>query len=65
MFAYIIAFRFGAFQVTSDSGSVLFVDFEDVYRVFAAIIFGSISIGAAAAFAPDYNQAKEAAGIVD
>ena len=60
-FAYIIAFRFGAFQVTFDPGDVIFVEFENVYRVFAAIIFGALAIGAAAAFAPDYKLAKKAA----
>ena len=61
-FAYIITFRFGAFLVTVDSDSILFTEFENVYRVFAAIIFGALAIGAATAFAPDYSQAKLAAG---
>ena len=60
-FAYIVAFRFGAFLVTLDEGHILYAEFEDVYRVFAAIIFGSIAIGASAAFAPDYVKAKQAA----
>lgn len=64
LFAYIIAFRFGAFQVTLDPDHVLYTDFENVYRVFGAIIFGSLAIGAATAFAPNYSQAKQAAARV-
>ena len=45
-FAYIIAIRFGAFQVTLDASSVVYVEFFDVYRVFAALIFGSLAVGA-------------------
>lgn len=63
-FAYIIAFRFGAFQVTLDPDHVLYTDFQNVYRVFGAIIFGALAIGATTAFAPNYSQAKQAAGRV-
>ena len=63
-FAYIIAFRFGAFQVTLDPDRVLYTEFENVYRVFGAIIFGALAIGAATAFAPNYSQAKQASGKV-
>ncbi len=60
-FAYIITFRFGAFLITLDDSHVLYVEFQDVYRVFAAIIFGALAIGAAGSFAPDYTKAKLAA----
>lgn len=64
LFAYIISFRFGAFLVTFPSGHLLYTEFQDVFRVFAAIIFASIGIGAAASFAPDYNQAKKSVKFV-
>ncbi len=60
-FAYIITFRFGAFIVTLDDNHILYVEFQDIYRVFAAIIFGALAIGAAGSFAPDYAKAKLAA----
>ena len=58
LFVYIVSFRFGAFLVTFPQGHVLYTEFQDIFRVFAAIIFASLGIGAAASFAPDYNQAK-------
>ena len=64
LFVYIISFRFGAFLVTFPQGHVLYTEFQDIFRVFAAIIFSSLGIGAAASFAPDYNQAKRSAKIV-
>ena len=60
-FSYIITFRFGAYLVTFPDNNALNVAFEDVYRVFGAIIFGGIAIGAAGSFAPDYAKAKIAA----
>ena len=62
LFAYIIAFRFGAFQVTLDPSNVVYVEFFDVYRVFAALVFGSLAVGAVGTFAPDFDKAKIAAG---
>jgi ABC-type multidrug transport system fused ATPase/permease subunit len=35
-----------------------------LYRVFAAIVFGTMAVGQATAFAPDYNKAKLAAARV-
>lgn len=58
---YIIAFRFGAFQVTLDDTHLLHIEFQNVYRVFAALIFGGLAVGAASSFAPDYAKAKLAA----
>ena len=55
---YAIVFRFGAFLVTQDPDSILFVEFQDVFRVFMAIVFGAISVGQASAFAPNYAKAK-------
>lgn len=60
-FSYIITFRFGAYLVTFPSGHTLNVSFEDVYRVFGAIIFGGVAVGAVSAFAPDYAKAILAA----
>lgn len=56
-----MAFRFGAFQVTLDPDSILHTEFQNVYRVFAALVFGALAIGAAGSFAPDYTKAKLAA----
>ena len=55
---YAIIFRFGAFLVIQDPDSILFVPFQDVFRVFIAIIFGALSVGQASAFAPNYAKAK-------
>ena len=55
---YIIAFRYGAWQVTLDENSVFFAHFSDVLQVFTAIVFASVSIGLANSLAPDYVAAK-------
>ena len=60
-FGYIITFRFGAFQVTRLTNDIAFTEFENVYRVFAAIIFASIGIGSVSSFAPDAKKAQNAA----
>ena len=57
-FLYAIVFRFGAFLVIQDPDSILFVEYQNVFRVFFAIIFGALSVGQATAFAPDYAKAK-------
>ena len=59
-FAYIITFRFGAFQVTLPTDNVASAMFQDIYRAFAAIIFVSIGIGAVGAFIPDSSKANAA-----
>lgn len=55
---YAVVFRFGAFLVIQDPDSILFVEFESVFRVFMAVIFGALSVGQASAFAPNYAKAK-------
>ena len=55
---YAIVFRFGAFQVTQDPGHIAHAEFEDIFRVFTALVFGALSIGQAGAFAPNYAKAK-------
>ena len=55
---YAVVFRFGAFQVTRDTGNVAYASFEDVFRVFIALIFGAVAVGQAGAFAPDYTKAR-------
>ena len=64
LFTYIVSFRFGAFLVTFPPDHILFTEFQNIFRVFAAIIFAAIGVGATAAFAPDYNQAKRSAKLV-
>ena len=56
MFA--IVFRFGAFLVNLPPEHSLHVEYENVFRVFIAVIFGAFSIGQASAFAPNYAKAK-------
>lgn len=55
---YAVVFRFGAFLVIQDPNSILSVDFNDIFRVFMAVIFGAFSVGQASAFAPNYAKAK-------
>ena len=55
---YAAIFRFGAYQVIVSEDSVAHESFEDVFRVFTALIFGAISIGQAGAFAPNYTKAR-------
>ena len=58
---YAAVFRFGAFLVTQDRNSILYDDFQDVFRVFVAVILGGIAAGQVGAFAPNYAEAKQAA----
>ncbi len=55
---YAIVLRFGAFLVIQDPDSVLYVSFENVFRVFIAVVFGALTVGQATAFAPNYAKAK-------
>ncbi len=63
-FGYIITYRFGAFQVIQSTDSIVHTDFEDVYRVFAAVVFGGIGIASVFTFAPDASKAQDAAKTV-
>lgn len=42
-------------------GSILHADFENVYRVFGAIIFAALAVGAVGTFIPDAGVAKKSA----
>ncbi|XP_062514381.1 ATP-dependent translocase ABCB1-like [Corticium candelabrum] len=57
--AYAGAFRFGGWQVVHQG-----YDFEDVFIVFAAIVFGAMTLGQISSFAPDYTKARLAAARV-
>ena len=59
-FGYIITFRFGAYQVTQPVDHFTYTSFDNVFRVFAAIVFAAIGIGAVGAFAPDGKKARAA-----
>ena len=63
-FGYALAFRFGAFLVTLDSDHVLHAEFQDLFRVLFAIVFGAFAVGQASTFAPDYSKARVAANRV-
>ena len=60
-FLYAIVFRFGAFQVTREPGHVAHLEFQDLFRVFLALVFGALTVGQAGAFAPNYAKAKVSA----
>ena len=57
-FLYAIVFRFGAFQVTRDPDHIAYLEFQDIFRVFIALVFGALTVGQAGAFAPNYAKAK-------
>ena len=42
----------------SSEDNVAHESFQDVFRVFTALIFGAISVGQAGAFAPNYTKAR-------
>ena len=58
---YLVCFRFGAFQITQPTNHIAYVQFQNVFRAFAAMVFGAIAIGFANSFAPDYGRAMAAA----
>ena len=55
---YGVVFRFGAFLIEQPVGTILHVEFNNVFRVFFALVFGALAVGQAGSFAPDYNKAK-------
>ena len=60
-FMYAMVFRFGAYQVTRGRDHIAFAAYEDVFRVFTALVFGALTLGQAGAFAPNYAKAKVSA----
>ena len=58
---YIIAFRFGAYQVTLDKDHLFHSTFIDILIVFAALAFTSSAIAMSASLGPDYALAKVSA----
>ncbi|XP_072010362.1 ATP-dependent translocase ABCB1 isoform X10 [Engystomops pustulosus] len=55
-FAYASTFQFGAFLVSKG-----LMTFDNVFLVFAAIVFGAMALGQSTSFAPDYVKAKVSA----
>ncbi len=55
---YAVIFRFGAYQVIQDYDHIAYTDFDDIFIVFTALVFGAISAGETGAFAPNYAKAK-------
>ena len=55
---YPILFRFGAFQVLLDPSHIAYARFQNVFRVFFALIFSADAAGQAGAFAPNYTKAR-------
>ncbi len=56
-FGYVIAFRFGAFVVSLNSDHILYTEFQNVFRVLFALVFGALAVGQASAFAPNLAKA--------
>nr|XP_034309268.1 phosphatidylcholine translocator ABCB4 isoform X2 [Crassostrea gigas] len=54
-FAYAASFTYGAYLVTQGLG------FQDVFRVFGAIIFGGMHVGRTGSNAPDFTKGRRAA----
>ena len=57
-FMFALIYRFGAFLVTLPDGHILQESFIDVFTVSIVIIFGTLAIAQASAFAPNYAKAK-------
>lgn len=55
-FAYAAIFTFGAFLIKKE-----ITTYENMFKVFSAIIFGAMAVGQASQFAPDYGKAKSSA----
>ncbi|XP_021371103.1 multidrug resistance protein 1B-like [Mizuhopecten yessoensis] len=55
-FAYAATFTYGGYLVQYEN-----LPFESVFKVFAAIVFGGMSVGRQSSYAPDYNKGKLAA----
>nr|XP_022306676.1 multidrug resistance protein 1B-like isoform X2 [Crassostrea virginica] len=55
-FAYAASFAYGAYLVTQG------LNFQDVFRVFGAIIFGGMHVGRTGSNAPDFTKGRRAAG---
>ncbi|MGH0133082.1 UNVERIFIED_CONTAM: hypothetical protein FKN15_045383 [Acipenser sinensis] len=51
-FAYAGCFRFGAYLITKN-----IMNFEDVFLVISALVFGALAVGEATSFAPNYAKA--------
>ncbi|ESO02187.1 hypothetical protein HELRODRAFT_188615 [Helobdella robusta] len=58
-FAYSAIFRLGAYLIEHK-----YLEYENMYIVFGAIIFGAMALGQASQFAPDYAKAKASIGRV-
>ncbi|OPJ81788.1 hypothetical protein AV530_014340 [Patagioenas fasciata monilis] len=55
-FTYAGCFRFGAYLVANG-----YMDYESMYLVFSAVVFGAMALGQSSSFAPDYAKAKTSA----
>ena len=55
---YIIAIRFGAYQIVQDRDSFLFSSFEGVLEALGALLFAGFSIGISQAFTTNYSKSE-------
>ena len=61
LLGYIVAFRFGIYQVTLPEDPLLYTSFADMFKIFTALVFVCINIGMSTSLAPDYAKAKVSA----
>ena len=62
LIAYSVTFRFAAYLITLPVDHTFYVEFNEVFTVFLAIILGSLTAGQASAALPLVTRARAAAG---
>ncbi|CAD5117246.1 DgyrCDS6041 [Dimorphilus gyrociliatus] len=55
-FAYAACFSLGAYLIEKDN-----LEYQNMFKVISAIVFGAMAVGQASSFAPDYGKAKVSA----
>ena len=55
-FAYAGCFYFGTWLI--QEGVIPATEFNNIYKVLMAVVFGAMAVGQSSAFAPDFGEAK-------